>query len=426
VSIVHVHKGSGRRPILNGQPVHRISAYLVEGDLDRAPKRLAANVRKAFAGSIVLGIGFTFDDAAAAKGEAESTDTMRALIIKEPRNAARIFPYIGGEDVNTSPIHAHHRYVIDFADFPLRRDTSATYPWHGLREETQREMLRSGIVSADYPNEVAEDWPDLLKIVQRLVKPQRDKNPRKARRERWWRHGDRQPGLYAAIATLERVLVRSLTSAHFPTFTWLPRGYVYDQTNIVWAFDSSGFLAVVASRSHEVWARFMGATLEDRGRYNIVDCFETFPFPEHWEMLSTLEAAGQAYNKHRASLMVDRNEGMTKTYNRFHNPDERSEDMAHLRELHAEMDRAVLRAYGWDDLADRAEPIFLEESNEDDHTYQGRLFWPSTFRDEVLARLLALNAERHANELRLGLAPGVKEEAADADDNDNDKETEEQ
>ena len=67
-------------------------------------------------------MGFTFDDAAAAKGEAESLDKMHALIAKDPRNAERIFPYIGGEEVNNSPTHAHHRYVIDFADFPLKRD----------------------------------------------------------------------------------------------------------------------------------------------------------------------------------------------------------------------------------------------------------------------------------------------------------------
>ena len=39
-----------------------------------------------------------------------------------------------------------------------------------------------------------------------------------------------------------------------------------------------------------------------------------------------------------------------------------------LRELHTAMDRAVLEAYGWHDLATRAAPIFLDETNEDDHT----------------------------------------------------------
>src|SRR5208283_1009344 len=107
------------------------------------------------------------------------------------------------------------------------------------------------------------------------------------------------------------------------------------------------------------------------------------------------------------------------TYNRFHDPAEQSPDIVRLRELHSDMDRAVLRAYAasastpedaaaWNDLADRAEPIFLDETNEDDHTYQGRLFWPSAFRDEVLSRLLALNAERAAAERAAGLAPLVE------------------
>ena len=68
--------------MLDGRPVRRISAYLVEGDLDTSPMALAANSGKAFVGSYVLGAGFTFDDVAAAKGEAESLATMKALIAK--------------------------------------------------------------------------------------------------------------------------------------------------------------------------------------------------------------------------------------------------------------------------------------------------------------------------------------------------------
>ena len=62
--------------------------------------------------------------------------------------------------------------------------------------------------------------------------------------------------------------------------------------------------------------------------------------------------------------MVARNEGLTKTYNRFHNPAERAPDIVRLRELHDAMDQAVLRAYGWDDLADSAAPEFLTEETE--------------------------------------------------------------
>jgi hypothetical protein len=164
------------------------------------------------------------------------------------------------------------------------------------------------------------------------------------------------------------------------------------------------------SRPHELWARFFASSMKDDLRYTPSDCFETFTFPPGFESSSGLQSAGESYHDHRATLMVARNEGMTKTYNRFHDRSETSEDIQRLRELHAAMDRAVLEAYGWSDLAARATPIFLDETNEDDHTYQGRLFWPSDFRDEVLARLLALNAERHVEEVRLGIAPGMKKD----------------
>jgi hypothetical protein len=69
------------------------------------------------------------------------------------------------------------------------------------------------------------------------------------------------------------------------------------------------------------------------------------------------------------------------------------------------MDVVVLRAYGWDDLADTAAPEFLTEDTEQDHRYQGRLFWPAPFRDEVLPRLLTVNAKRAAEERAKGIAP---------------------
>lgn len=421
VSVIHLAKGVAATPKLDGRPVQRISAYLVEGDLDRAPEPLEANARKAFAGSIVLGLGFTFDDIAASKGQSESLDAMHQLIAKDPANAQVIFPYIGGEEVNTSPSHLHHRYVIDFADLPLRRD-AALGSWFldegtDVADKHRKEWLRTGVVPVDYPQSVAADWPDLLDVIQRRVKPERDKNLRKSRRERWWRHGDRQPGLYTAVAPLTRVLVRSLTSTHFPTFAFLDRGRVYDQTLIAFVADTNSTLAVLCSRVHETWARFLGATMKDDSRYNIVDCFETFPFPRGCETDVTLEFVGRAYYNHRAEIMVAARQGLTKTYHRFHKDSETGPAIQRLRELHHEMDRAVLRAYGWDDLADTLQPEFLTEDTEDDHTYQGRYFWPAVQRDQVLSRLLALNAERYEEESKAGLhEEGKKRVRSDGED----------
>jgi N-6 DNA Methylase len=327
VSVVHIQKGTVAHPVLDGRPVPRISAYLVEDDFDTSPAQLAANARKAFQGSIVLGMGFTFDDEAAEKGTASSLADMQRLVARNPRNSERILPYIGGEEVNNDPRHAHRRWVISFGD-----------------------MTES---------EVRSRWPDLIEIVERLVKPQRDLDDRPARRERWWRFGDSQPGLYRAIADLPDVLVTTRHAPHL-IFAKLNTGAVFAESLLVFALASLSSFAALQCRVHEVWARFFASSMKDDLRYTPSDCFSTFPFPENLAGNDELEAAGHAYYDHRAALMVARNEGLTKTYNRLHRPTEKNADIAKLRALHAEMDAAVLRAYGWDDLAKSTGSEFIE------------------------------------------------------------------
>jgi hypothetical protein len=74
------------------------------------------------------------------------------------------------------------------------------------------------------------------------------------------------------------------------------------------------------------------------------------------------------------------------------------------------MDGAVLRAYGWNDLAEQATPEFIEQDADEGKTPKTRLDWPAEFKDEVLARLLALNAERAAAERSAGLVPVVADD----------------
>jgi hypothetical protein len=74
------------------------------------------------------------------------------------------------------------------------------------------------------------------------------------------------------------------------------------------------------------------------------------------------------------------------------------------------MDAAVLRAYGWGDLADRAAPEFIEQDADEGKTPKTRLDWPAEFKDEVLARLLALNAEHAAAERAAGLTAAPEED----------------
>ena len=263
---------------------------------------------------------------------------------------------------------------------------------------------------------VAADWPDLLAIVEAKVKPERANLNQatpdgKRRAERWWLWGRYTPALFRALQGKERVLVISRVGQH-GMFTQLEAGTVFSEQLVVFPGASSPRLCLLQSRIHEVWARLLGSSMKDDLRYTPSDCFETFPFPRDWETDPVMEQVGKEYHEFRAAFLVRHNEGLTKTYNRFHDPEHDGTgvdgieptvvraDIEELRRLHNELDRAVLAAYGWNDLDPICEFLLDYEDDEDEAPARGkgrkkpwRLRFPDTLRDEILARLLALNAQ---------------------------------
>ena len=399
VSVLHVAKGGyADSKVLDGTTVDTITAFLFHRGGHADPVRLEANAGKSFVGSIVLGMGFTFDDTDK-KGIASPLAELNRLLKADPHNREAVFPYIGGEEVNTSSAHAHHRYVINFRNYPLHRAESPV-PWADMDEQERNECLRTGRVPDDYPGPVAADWPELLHIVETRVKGMRSNHSTAP----WWHFERLRSDLYAAITGLERVLTCAIISNKIH-FTFLPTRMIFSHKLAVFPFQSSSAFCILQSNVHEIWGRFFSSTMKDDINYSPSDCFENFPFPEGWETHPSLEAASKTCYQYRAALMVRNDEGMTKTYNRFHDPYEDDPAIAELRELHAAMDRAVLDAYGWTDIPTDCD--FLLDYEIDEATWGRkkkpyRYRWPDSIRDEVLARLLALNAERAAEEARSG------------------------
>ena len=306
VSTVHLFKGAyAGVKLLEGRPVDQITAFLFANGGHDDPKQLAANAGKSFQGSIVLGRGFTFDDSGPADdgtpGIPSPIATMQRLIAENPKNAEVIFPYIGGEEVNSSPTHTHHRYVINFGE--------------RSEEECRRE------------------WPELMKIVERKVKPERIKKDGKKYPRmvfEWWKFWNARPALEAAIAGSERVLAISRVG-NSVSFAFMQPKSVFAESLVVFPFEQMAYLPLLQGRIHEWWARFLASSMKDDLRYSPSDCFETFPFPAalldptasdpaQEGIHQNLKAIGERYNQLRAELMVSNNEGLTSTYNRFHDP----------------------------------------------------------------------------------------------------------
>lgn len=288
VSVIHVCNGAApQTPTLDGRPVERISAYLFHSGGDESPHTLNQNGSRSFVGSYVLGMGFTFDDTDT-KGIASPVAEMRSLIAKNARNGEVIYPYVGGDEINDSPTHSNHRFVINFGD----------------RSEAD-----------------ARTWPDLMTIVEAKVKPSRLKDKRDSYRKYWWQFAEKRPALFRALAPLTQSFVCVQTSKYL-SWVLISTSWIPSHKTIVVASDSWVDLCILQCQAHQHWAAFFGSSQEDRPVYTPSDCFETFPFPEGFETNPRLEAAGRAYYEFRAALMVRNNEGLTKTYNRFHDPEE--------------------------------------------------------------------------------------------------------
>ncbi len=364
VNLVAIHKPDhspfaiGQSPILDGQPVDIISSRL-DVEPEAEPKRLPQNESKAFIGDTVVGIGSVL-----------KPEEAEALLAKDPRNADCLFPYLNGEDLNSHPEQKPSRWVICFHDWDLER---------------------------------AQQYPDLLRIVEVQVKPQRLSLPltnptNRKRHEYWWQFGVYAQQMRRAIAPLRRVLVRSRVS-ELHMLAFVPKGYIYGDATIVFAFDDDYHFALLQSSVHEVWLRKQASNLRTDVRYTPTDCFDTFPFPpeeykrianREWRMEELPEAfqraaqIGAEYHEHRRQIMLSRNLGLTKTYNLFHDPKCTDADIQRLRELHSEMDRAILGCYGWDDI-DPQHDFYQNERG------QTRFTVSSAARREILRRLLDLN-----------------------------------
>ena len=253
-------------------------------------------------------------------------------------------------------------------------------------------------------SEARTQWPLLVAILERYVKEERKKQKRQDLQDRWWQFAYRKNALYDSIRMMDSVLVSS-QATKYVCFSLVQARQVFDQKAIIVVDRNKTCLALLNSWVHHIWVEFFASTLGETLNYSTGVCFEAFPFPVNLEIAPSLQAVGEIYHAFRAELMIARNEGLTKTYNRFHALGENGADIARLRTLHHEIDVAVLRAYGWEDLADRAAPEFIEQEADEGKAPKTRLDWAPEFKDEVLARLLALNAERAAGELAAGLVP---------------------
>jgi type II restriction/modification system DNA methylase subunit YeeA len=253
--------------------------------------------------------------------------------------------------------------------------------------------------------ETAQLYEAPFRYIERYVYPKRMENSAASLRETWWLHERTRPEFRAAVAKLNRYLITPRVAKH-RLFVWLEPDVIPDSATIAVARDDDYFFGALHSYVHELWSLRQGTWLGvgNDPRYTPTTTFETFPFPcppgqedtesPHYQAIST---AAKQLNDERelwlnppdlvalgASEKLLKDRTLTNLYNAVvayregklapskENP--AAAFAPRLAALHAALDRAVLAAYGWSDLANQ---LRTPEGDE-----------------ELLRRLLELNLKR--------------------------------
>ncbi len=339
--------------------VEQISTLLEPGE-DVDPYRLVANTGIAFQGCIVLGLGFTLDPD-------EATEWIEA----DPINAEVLFPYLNGEGLNSRQDLSASRCVIDFNDQSEDEARKYRLPYQRLLER---------------------------------VKAERAKKAKAVREAPWWLFLRTRPAMRKAIADLSEVLVIAQVSKTLMPMR-VPTGQIFDQKLVVFATNSFSDQAVLSSSIHQMWAIKYTATMRTDVSYSPSDVFLTLPRPKLTERLAE---TGTILDAERREIMRRRDLGLTKLYNMVNDPDvadSADSDVARMREIHVELDQAVMDAYGWSEV-----PL-----DHGFHTYRQMLRWTVSpaARVEILDRLLAENLKRAEAQ---GEAPPLADDEDEGDE----------
>lgn len=390
VSLISIYKGKyNGKVFLNNLSVDFISSYLSNNKKDYNPFQLLQNQDKAFEGYYLLGNGFIID-----KDEAEEIFKM------DPKYYDVIFPYFNGQELNSSFDLQPTKYAINF---------------------DERTIDQSRLYEKCY------------KILEERLKPEREKKDRNKYPkmvDEWWLYWRSRQSMRRVLNNKKIMMVQVIVSkTHAPVI--LPKNYICSNSFVVYALELFQY-SFITCTIHEIWAWKYSSTMKTDRSYSIKDAFETFPFPIEMsnELENKIESISENYHEYRKQLLLNLHLGLTKTYNLFHSNgiqsnqldlkdkqvvalqkhldktpntisfEEAVQGIIKLRELHKQMDEAVLEAYGWQDIALRHDFYEVEYLPENDRV---RYTIHPEARKEVLKRLLELNHKIHAEEVAAGL-----------------------
>ncbi len=236
-------------------------------------------------------------------------------------------------------------------------------------------------------DDIRVQFPEVYQHLYMSVKPGRDHNNEEYRRINWWLFGRNNTLMRGFTAGLSRYIATPVTQKH-RTFEFISHEILPDDALMVIGQDDAFVLGTLQSRIFASWFGENASTLEDRPRFIKAQCWDPFPFPAANDLQKhRIRAQAENLDAHRKRVLADHSHlTLTGLYNVLEKlrageePDALTTNdrrifddglVLIMKEYHDKLDTEVAAAYGW--------PADLSDT-------------------EILARLVALNAQRAREE----------------------------
>jgi hypothetical protein len=281
-------------------------------------------------------------------------------------------PFVTSDDITSIGLNDLPRWIVDCEDLPL--------------DEVKRRCQTS--------------WNFLLKV----VKPTRTSEilkPYNGLIDRWWQLWNHRAPLYRKLRKRELCLVLPFVAKH-AFVAEVPTTWVFTNKLCVVERETDNIHAVLLSNLFEAWIRRYGGTMgKTRMTLSLAAGVFTFPIPDANvpDVVKLIDGWRIAF----AQAEVKYGEAYTNVWNAFHDKEDLSETIITLRSARSRIDRGVVAAYGMGEVDLTCS--FIERSEGLRYTIS------EPARREVLARLLKLNHERYAEEVKQGLHDKKKPKA---------------
>ncbi len=236
-------------------------------------------------------------------------------------------PFLIGNNLISKLKSQPERFVIDFTG----KDLIEASKFKHLFKQIEKEVL-----------------PEIREKAELEKQGITKANGREAWLNTWWLMWRRREELLCKMSKLKRYICCSQISLR-PIFEFISTEINPSSTLVVVALDDDYSFGMLQSVLHGEWLKYKGSSFETRYVYITSTVWDTFPWPQNptKKQIEKIAKAAKVLRDARNEYMQKNRLSLRDLYRTLEKPGKNA-----IRDLHHELDSAVIEAYGFDTKAD--------------------------------------------------------------------------